>query len=778
MTTAGAATAPPADRAATAPPADDATGAAVPGVAAGDTDPRAASAVRAPAAVDPAPAPAGSASSTPAAGDAADGPAASGTGSAAGAGPGDTPDGPVPPQPAPPGTTQGRIPIVGVAPVVDDGTRPAKAVVDEAFPVSATVFREGHDALAAEAVLVRPDGTELPPAAMTLLAPGTDRFGAWVRPDGEGDWTFLVQAWSDPWATWRHVAEVKVPAGLDVELTFAEGVLLFRRAAAAAASSGDQTARAAFTRIADALADTGSPAPDRFTASTGDEAEAAFAAAPLRDLLTRSEPRPLRVSRQRALVGSWYEFFPRSVGAHRDADGVLRSGTFAQATPALERAAAMGFDVVYLPPVHPIGQAYRKGPNNTLDPGPDDVGSPWAIGSADGGHDAIHPDLGTIEDFDALVARAGELGLEVALDFALQASPDHPWVTSHPEWFSIRADGSIAYAENPPKKYQDIYPVNFDRDLPGITAESVRLLRYWMSHGVRIFRVDNPHTKTVQFWEAVLGEIHRTDPDVVFLAEAFTRPAMMRELAKVGFDQSYTYFTWRTGKEEITEYLTELSEVTAPVLRPNFFVNTPDILHGYLRRGGPAAFAIRAVLAATSSPTWGVYSGFELFEGTAVREGSEEYLDTEKFQLRPRDFAGAEERGETLVPLITALNRIRHEHPALQRLRGLRFHTSPDDDVLVYSRAEGDDVVLTVLLLDPFAAHETVVEIDETALGFPSRAEFDVTDLLSGETWRWGRRNYVRLDPWTRVAHILSVTPVAGGVTATPFATGTTGGAR
>ncbi len=714
-----------------------------------------------PAAVDPAPAGAGATGVAGPTGDAADAPTAAGTGSAGGAGPdsagGAGGAGALAPQPAPSGTVVGRIPIVGVTPVVDDGRRAAKAVVDEAFPVGATVFREGHDALAAEAVLVRPDGSELPPVRMLLTAPGTDRYAAWLRPDAEGDWSYLVQAWSDPWATWRHVAEVKVPAAIDVELTFAEGVLLFTRAATAAPA--DSAERAAFGRIAGVLTDRDAGVDERFALATGHEAAEAFEAAPLRDLLTRSDARPLRVSRQRALVGSWYEFFPRSIGATPDpVTGVLRSGTFRTAATELDRVAAMGFDVVYLPPIHPIGRSFRKGPNNTLDPGPDDVGSPWAIGAAEGGHDAIHPDLGTIEDFDAFVARATGLGLEVALDFALQASPDHPWVREHPEWFSIRADGSIAYAENPPKKYQDIYPINFDRDLAGMVAESLRLLRYWMSHGVRIFRVDNPHTKTVQFWEAVLGEIHRTDPDVVFLAEAFTRPAMMRELAKVGFDQSYTYFTWRTGKEELTEYLTELSDVTSPVLRPNFFVNTPDILHGYLQTGGPAAFAIRAVLAATSSPTWGVYSGFELFENVPVRPGSEEYLDTEKFQLRPRDPAGAEARGASLIPLITRLNTIRHEHPALQRLRGLRFHETPDDDVLVYSRAEGDDVVLTVLLLDPFAAHETVVELDETALGFPSHAEFDVTDLISGERWHWGRRNYVRLDPWTRVAHVFSVT--------------------
>ena len=350
----------------------------------------------------------------------------------------------------------------------------------------------------------------------------------------------------------------------------------------------------------------------------------------------------------------------------------------------------MGFDVIYLPPIHPIGEVNRKGPNNTLDPGPDDPGSPWAIGSKDGGHDAIHPDLGTFDDFDAFVARADELGLEVALDLALQAAPDHPWVTSHPEWFTTRADGTIAYAENPPKKYQDIYPINFDNDPSGICREVLRIVRLWMSHGVRIFRVDNPHTKPVAFWEWLLAEVRATDPDVLFLAEAFTRPAMMRGLGAVGFHQSYTYFTWRNAKWEIEEYLRELSHETDHLMRPNFFVNTPDILHAYLQYGGPAAFKIRAALAATGSPSWGVYAGFELFEHVAVRPGSEEYLDSEKYQLRLRDWAAAEREGRTLAPYLTRLNEIRRAHPALQQLRNLTIHCSDDENILVFSQDAAD----------------------------------------------------------------------------------------
>jgi starch synthase (maltosyl-transferring) len=432
----------------------------------------------------------------------------------------------------------------------------------------------------------------------------------------------------------------------------------------------------------------------------------------------------------------------------------------------------MGFDVVYLPPIHPIGTSFRKGPNNTLTPGPADPGSPWAIGNVEGGHDAIHPDLGDFDDFDAFVAKARSLGLEVALDFALQASPDHPWVTSHPEWFAHRADGSIAYAENPPKKYQDIYPVNFDDDKDGIYAESLRILRLWMSHGVRIFRVDNPHTKPVDFWAWLLGEVRRTDPDVLFFAEAFTKPAMMHMLGKVGFQMSYTYFTWRNEKWELEEYLTELSTETDSFFRPNFFVNTPDINPFYLQTGGKTAFTIRAVLAATLSPLWGVYSGFELFESAPLGPGREEYLDSEKFQYRPRDWQAAAESGENLNLLLGRLNQIRREHPALQQLRDLHFHSAAHEQALVFSkRAAGvdgsgsgtagagtgeDDVVIVVVSLDPHNVVETEVVLDMDALGLSSRDVYLVHDELTGQTWRWGQRAFVRLthdDP----AHILTV---------------------
>ncbi|CAM5644053.1 alpha-1,4-glucan--maltose-1-phosphate maltosyltransferase [Streptomyces violaceorubidus] len=424
--------------------------------------------------------------------------------------------------------------------------------------------------------------------------------------------------------------------------------------------------------------------------------DAVLARHPLRELVTSSEPLPLLVERERALYGAWYEFFPRSEGTPAQPHGTFR--TAARRLPAI---AAMGFDVVYLPPIHPIGTTHRKGRNNTLTATPDDVGVPWAIGSPEGGHDTVHPALGTIDDFDHFVTEAARHGLEIALDFALQCSPDHPWVHKHPDWFHHRPDGTIAHAENPPKKYQDIYPIAFDADPDGLVTETVRVLRFWMDHGVRVFRVDNPHTKPVAFWERVIAEINGTDPDVIFLAEAFTRPAMMHTLAQIGFQQSYTYFTWRNTKQELTEYLTELSGDAASYMRPNLFTNTPDILHAYLQHGHRPAFEVRAVLAATLSPTWGIYSGYELCENTPLREGSEEYLDSEKYQLKPRDWARAEREGTTIAPLITRLNTIRRENPALRQLRDLHFHPTDKEEVIAYSKRQGSNTVLVVVNLDP-----------------------------------------------------------------------------
>jgi starch synthase (maltosyl-transferring) len=653
-----------------------------------------------------------------------------------------------------------------VMPLVDLGRQPAKATVDEPFPVTATVFREGHDKLGAEVVLIDPEGTRRPPVRMTPDGEGPDRYVAWVTPDAEGPWTFEIHSWSDPIATWQHAAGLKIPAGVDVELMFTEGRLLLERVLADLEPT-DRHARELVRGGIDAATDGSRPVEARLATLEAPDLTEVLHAHPLRELVTVEGPFPAYADRRRALYGSWYEFFPRSEGATRDeTTGRVTSGTFRTAAQRLDAVAAMGFDVIYLPPVHPIGEVNRKGPNNTLTPGPDDPGSPWAIGSRHGGHDALHPDLGSFEDFDAFVERAASLGLEVALDLALQCAPDHPWVEAHPEWFTTRADGTIAYAENPPKKYQDIYPLNFDNDPTGIAAEVLRVVRHWMGHGVRIFRVDNPHTKPVAFWEWLLREVRTTDPDVVFLSEAFTRPAMMRGLGAVGFHQSYTYFTWRTAKGEIADYLTELSRETDHLMRPNFFVNTPDILHAFLQYGGPAAFRIRAVLAAMSSPSWGVYAGYELYEHVAVRPGSEEYLDSEKYQIRVRNWDDPEatefQGARSLAPYLTRLNEIRRDHPALQQLRNLTIHHSDDDHVLAFAKhaplPDGrSDTVIVVINLDPHATRETMAHLDLPAMGLDWHDTFAVHDELTDQTWTWGQHNYVRLDPFVEPAHVLTV---------------------
>ncbi len=661
----------------------------------------------------------------------------------------------------------GRIPVIDVMPLVDNGRLSAKATVGEPFPVSATVFREGHDLLGAEVVLIDPEGVRRSPVRLHPQ-PAVDRFTvdryrAWVTPDRPGPWEFEIHAWSDPIATWQHDAGIKIRAGVDVELMFAEGRLLFERVLAGLGKRPKGTAPRILKGAIEAAQDTTRPVEARLAQLESPELTAVLLAHPLREMVTVDGPYSAYADRPRALFSSWYEFFPRSEGAYRDSrTGKVVSGTFGTAAKRLEAVAAMGFDVVYLPPIHPIGEVNRKGPNNTLTPGADDPGSPWAIGSRQGGHDAVHPDLGTLADFDAFVASAASLGLEVALDLALQCAPDHPWVTSNPEWFTTRADGTIAFAENPPKKYQDIYPLNFDNDPDGLAHEVLRVVRHWMAHGVRIFRVDNPHTKPVVFWQWLLSEIRATDPDVLFLAEAFTKPPMLQTLGAIGFHQSYTYFTWRTSKDEVEDYLREVAGESDHRIRPNFFVNTPDILHEFLQYGGPAAFKIRAVLAALGSPSWGVYSGYELFEHVAVRPGSEEYLDSEKYQVRIRDWEAAEAEGGSLAPYLSKLNELRHRHPALQLLRNLVVHRTDDDGVVCFSKTTataegGTDRVIVVVNLDPHAARATAVHLDLAALGLEPDATFPVRDEITGEDWHWGADNFVRLDPQQEPAHVLTV---------------------
>jgi starch synthase (maltosyl-transferring) len=658
-----------------------------------------------------------------------------------------------------------RLGISDVAPVVSCGTFSARAVVGEHVPITATVFREGHDAVAANVVWAPPGQDSSPPPLIRMARFGEepDRWLATVVPDREGLWSYWVEAWSDPLATWRHAIEVKVEAGQGPEELandLEEGARLLDRVAAEA----DDEHRHQIQVAAAALRDTSLDLTVRIAPALTPSLQRYLAEHPVRELISRSPRYEIWVDRPTALYGSWYEFFPRSEGPV--VGGTPTHGTFANAQDRLPAIAEMNFDVVYLPPIHPIGTVNRKGPNTPQFPGgnpheiaPDDVGSPWAIGSAEGGHDAVHPQLGTMDDFKAFVARTRELGMEVALDFALQAAPDHPWVKDHPEWFTTKPDGTIAYAENPPKKYQDIYPINFDNDPEGIYAEALRVLRVWMDAGVRIFRVDNPHTKPLNFWHWLIWEVKKTDPDVLFLAEAFTRPAMMHQLAKIGFTQSYTYFTWRTERRELEEYGRELA-ANAHYMRPNFFVNTPDILHESLQFGGPPMFKIRAVLASMMSPTWGVYSGFELFEHVAVRPGSEEYLDSEKYQLRPRDWAAAEASGRSLAPLLRRLNEIRRAHPALQQLRSLHFHGVDNPNLLCFSKTDpgSQDAVIVVVNLSSHHTQIGTTALDLPVLGLDWHERFGVTDELSGARYDWGQFNYLELDPYREPAHVFAVT--------------------
>ena len=646
----------------------------------------------------------------------------------------------------------GRIPILGLSPVQPEDRWPARAFAGEVIPFEATVFREGHDLIGVDLLLVDPTGKQSL-HSLRETAFESDRWRVLARLGSTGTWHFRIQAYSDDWATWLHKAGIKIPLGQDTELVFAEGLALLSRA----------PSKKPVKDAVAALRDTSRSPEERLAAAHDTKLAAVIAASPISSLPTLSEQHSVIVERERAGVGSWYEFFPRSIGAKENADGSWVSGTFATAATRLPEVAAMGFDVVYLPPIHPIGVSFRKGPNNTLTAGPNDPGSPWAIGSAAGGHDAIHPDLGTEEDFVAFLATARENGIEIAIDLALQASPDHPWVKEHPEWFTTLPDGSIAYAENPPKKYQDIYPINFDNDPEGIRAEVLRIVNHWIGLGVSIFRVDNPHTKPLDFWEWLIHEVTTAHPGIVFLAEAFTRPAMMQALAGAGFQQSYSYFTWRNTKTELEEFFRQISDDWSAFYRPNLFVNTPDILTAYLQFGGQPAYRIRAALAATASPTWGVYSGYELFEDVA-RPGSEENIDNEKFEYKPRDFAKAERLGASLAPFLTRLNAIRAAHPALRQLRNLSVHWSDNDAILAYSKylaAEftgGDaDGLIIVANVDPHSVRETTVHLDLTKLGLEPGSEYDVVDQITGQRFTWSDHNYVRLDAFSQPVHILAI---------------------
>jgi starch synthase (maltosyl-transferring) len=595
-----------------------------------------------------------------------------------------------------------RIQIEDVWPQVDCGRYPVKRSVGDEVEVWATIFRDGHELLGAAVLYRGPGASEWAETPMRRVEDQPDRWTGSFHVDRCGRWEFTVQAWVDRFESWRDELRRKVEAGqTDLDSELQEGATLMK-----VRKLDVETALATTER-------------------------------------DRSEPtqpaRPLEVDTDRPLArfGAWYELFPRSWGGFK---GVAK---------ALPELARLGFDVVYFPPIHPIGRTNRKGRNNALEAAKGDPGSPWAIGSEEGGHTAVAPELGTIEDFDGLVARAGELGLEIALDFAIQCSPDHPWLKEHPEWFHRRPDGTLKYAENPPKRYQDIYNVNFEsEDWQGLWAALRDVVLHWVAHGVRIFRVDNPHTKPLAFWEWLIAEVRAAEPETVFLSEAFTRPAMMAALAKAGFSQSYTYFTWKNTKAELTEYMTQLTQSTLPeFFRPNFFVNTPDILHEYLQRGGRPAFEARLVLAATLSPSYGIYSGYEHFENVPLREGSEEYFDSEKYEAKKRKLDGP------LLPLVERLNRIRRANLALHRLDNVDFLETENDQLIAFTKRAEGNIVLVCVNLDPRSEREGVVTVP-VWLGLPPA--YSATELLTDQEFHWRiGRNYVRLGPGQ--AHVLRV---------------------
>jgi starch synthase (maltosyl-transferring) len=631
--------------------------------------------------------------------------------------------------------------IENVSPTVDGGRYPLKREVGAVLEVSADIFKEGHDVLVAFLLYRRLDERAWQETAMRHV--DNDRWAGTFTLADNARYVYTLEALADPFRSWLVDLGKRVDAQQDVASELKEGAELVR--AAARRGRGEQrTALEGYVRRLE-------QAPAQLEAvAVAREADllTLMDAALDRTAATRAACElEVVADRERARFAAWYEFFPRSCGAGG------RHGTFKDAEAQLERAAAMNFDVVYLPPIHPVGRSHRKGRNNSLTAAPGEPGSPWAIGGPEGGHDAIHPELGTLEDFDRFVAAAERLGLEVALDFAIQASPDHPWVREHPEWFFHRPDGTIKYAENPPKKYQDVYPVNFVGEDPGpLWQEMKRVIEFWIGHGVKTFRVDNPHTKPVRFWEWLIRTVQTTHPETIFLAEAFTRPKMMKVLAKSGFTQSYTYFTWRNHKQELIEYFTE---ITAPPVsdyfRGNLWPNTPDILHEALQKGGRPAFKFRVVMAATLSSVYGVYSGYELCENVPFASGSEEYRDSEKYELKARDWSAP----GNLTDYLTRLNRIRRDHRALQRYDNLRFYAADDPNILWYGKAAGDDWIFVAVNLDPLETHSSVVDVPLAAVGVGPDHPYRMHELLTDATYTWrGPGGYVELDPQKEPAQI------------------------
>ncbi|NIC07254.1 alpha-1,4-glucan--maltose-1-phosphate maltosyltransferase [Billgrantia bachuensis] len=645
-----------------------------------------------------------------------------------------------------------RIAIESVKPSLDHGRFAAKSIVDEPITVSAKIFADGHDILAAAICWFDPEGHQHREPMHQVPPLGLDNFEGRFTPRHVGAHRFLIEAWWDIYATYRHELFKKHHAGVPVGLELEEG----RREVVQAIERSEGDLRMALEATLERFQRLESDA-ERVALLLDTDTAQLMHAADNRPHLTRSDVLyPLDVERRRARFSSWYELFPRS-----ETDSPHRHGTFRDVQARLPMIRDMGFDVLYFPPIHPVGRTHRKGPNNSLEAGPDDPGSPYAIGSKEGGHESIHPELGTRDDFRDLVRAAADHGLEIALDFAIQCSPDHPWLEKHPGWFSWRPDGSIRYAENPPKKYQDIVNVDFyaEEAIPSLWIELRDIVQGWIGEGVKIFRVDNPHTKPLPFWEWLIADIRRRDPSVIFLAEAFTRPAMMLRLGKLGFNQSYTYFTWRHSKQELTEYFTQLNE--SPLregYRPNFFVNTPDINPYFLQSSGRPGFLLRAALAALGAGSWGVYSGFELCEGEPV-PGKEEYLDSEKYEIRPRDYTAP----GNITYEIAQLNRIRRENPALQTHLGLAFYTVHNERILLFGKRTEtlDNFILAAISLDPFEAQEGIFELPLWEFGLPDDADLQGEDLMSGHRWTWhGKWQSLRLEPWHQPFAIWRIRPI------------------
>ena len=674
----------------------------------------------------------------------------------------------------------GRINVMDITPAEERGIFPARVELGEPFEMTAQVFIEGRTKVGATAIVRNPRGKETMRRAMTCVNPGLDRWTVMVKcgehsdlkpwEDGYaavkrqlGEWTVTIEGWEDAYVSWLHDARIKVRVMDDVDNALNSGAELLARWAETPDTGLTARDRKTLEKAAETMADQTLSAEDRLAAGDNPTIAALHETHPLRDGISPSQPQRFKVERPKSSFAAWYQFFPRSEGATIDPNtGKIIQGTLKTSMAGLERAAAEGFDIVYLPPVFPIGVTNRKGRNNTLVAGPDDPGSPFGIGSELGGHDTVDPLLGTMDDFKALCQRAHELGLEIALDFALQCSPDHPWVKAHPNWFRHKPDGSIAFAENPPKKYQDIYPIDFNADMAGIEKEVERVMDLWIKAGVTIFRVDNPHTKPVRFWQDVIAAVTKKHPEILFLAEAFTRPGMMRALSYVGFTQSHCYFPWRNTKDELEEYLPVTNGDDGYYQHNTFWPTTPDILTAYMRDNGVAGHCVRAVLAAMGSPSWGIYNGYELIENKQ-RPGFEEQIDNEKYEVKVRDWSKAKQYG--VAEMLTALNKIRRAHPAALSYHNLTVLPTSDPNILAFARhtpaeltGTGQaDTLIVVVNLDGHNAHQSMIHLELSELGLPTDRPLNVRDELTGREFQWGWDNYVSLAPWADVAHILSV---------------------